>query len=361
MQTDQILGNEVHLLFISCCLHPELRKAFFRLRQGFIQRLQIPLQRLDAVIFLFLGSIAFLKMSAALFLLGFQQLPLLSNPRTLQSDLILRRLCLFHPAGQILHLLVERRKIEFIFLHQAGYGRDLIPEPVPPGMVLLDPIALLLNLFLHPGQLFLRVVDLSAPSQKVAVVLKRASGHRSAGTEQLAVQGDQPQAVTVAACDLHCPVYVFHDNGTAEQIAYQIAEPVFTGHDLRSKPDHAELLEDALFLQLTAVFHGSQRQEGGTPEPVFLQKRDHALCRLLIGCHDILDASAKRCLDGQLILLRGLDQIRHDPQNPGNTVLLLHDPPDRAAVPLITLRDRAQGIKPGGFPLIGLAHFRKKV
>ena len=223
-------------------------------------------------------------------------------------------------------------------------------------MIRLDLHRQLIQLALHPGQLFLCIIDLPAPAQEVAVILKRASGHGAARAEQLAVQRHQPEAVMKLPGNLHCPVNVFNNHGPSKKVADQIPEPVLTGNDIRGKPHNAPFLKDIPLLQLTAVFHCRQREEGRAAEAVLLQKRDHLLGRLLVRRHNVLDAAAQGCLNGKLILLRGLDQVSDNAQDPRDTVFLLHDAADRTPVSLIALRDGTQRIKTGRLPLVDFPH-----
>ena len=132
----------------------------------------------------------------------------------------------------------------------------------------------------------------------------------------------------ISAGDRDCMVDIVHHNCPAQQMLRQIAEPVLAAYKSRCKADDPSFLQSAPVFEGLAVFHGCQRQEGRPSEAVFLQEIDHALRRVLIIRHDILDTAAKRCLDSQLIFFLCLDQICDYAQDSGLAALLFHNPAD---------------------------------
>ena len=85
----------------------------------------------------------------------------------------------------------------------------------------------------------------------------------------------------------------------------------------------------------------------------FSEEADHGLSRLVRIGHDILDAAAKRRLDGDLVVLIHLDQVRHDAFDARIAFFLFHDAADGTSVAVIPLRDILKRFKPRGLPVVG--------
>ena len=73
---------------------------------------------------------------------------------------------------------------------------------------------------------------------------------------------------------------------------------------------------------------------------------------LLIVCNNVLDTSAKSCLDGNLVLLIYLDQICHNALNPRHPVFLLHNTADTVSISVITLGNILQRFQPGSLAVV---------
>ena len=80
---------------------------------------------------------------------------------------------------------------------------------------------------------------------------------------------------------------------------------------------------------------------------ILFQKADHFLGGLLILRHDILDISAQRRLDCNLVLLLHLNNVRYNSEKLRITAFLLHNLADAVAVSVITLRNVSKRFQSG--------------
>ena len=96
----------------------------------------------------------------------------------------------------------------------------------------------------------------------------------------------------------------------------------------------------------------TQRKECGTSKLVFFQILNHGLCRILIIGNNILNASAKSCLNGSFVFLLRLHQIGNYSIDTGHTVLLFHNTANTVAISVITLCHIAQGFQSGNIAAV---------
>ncbi len=101
---------------------------------------------------------------------------------------------------------------------------------------------------------------------------------------------------------------------------------------------------------ITSPYAGKWKK-GGPPQLILFQIADKLLGCLLIVRDNILNIASKSRLDGCLILLIHLDNIRHNAENPRRPFLALHHFADTVAVAVIPLRQIPKRLKLGGFPV----------
>ena len=124
-------------------------------------------------------------------------------------------------------------------------------------------------------------------------------------------------------------------------------------HQGAGKADGARFHQGLRLRKAASSAHAGQGQEGRPSEAVPFQIFDEPLGGVLILRHDILDASAQGGLNGSLIALIHLNQIRNDAFDSRHLLLLLHDLPDTVAVAIVTLGHIPEGFQTGGLPVKG--------
>ena len=170
-------------------------------------------------------------------------------------------------------------------------------------MVVFNLLRQRFHLFFQSGELLRLFLDLTPPAQQVAVIFKCASGHGSARAEQFSVQSDQPKGIMILSCDPDGGINILNHHGPSQEVSDEIRIMRIILDNLRSKAYHAVFVQYAFLPKFPAVLHRCQRQECRPAEPVLLQECDHPLGGLFIGSDDILNASAKRGLYGELVSL----------------------------------------------------------
>ena len=200
------------------------------------------------------------------------------------------------------------------------------------------------------SDLFLKLLDLSAPSQQVAAVFKRAAADRASRREKFALQRDHAQTVARLSGKPHRIVHVIDHQNPSKKGSRHIPVLFLRGHQRIRKADDTGLQKQLPLAEfrpeLRSALHAGQRQEGGSSALHRLQEGDHFLCGILVVRHDVLDAAAKSRFDGGFILFLHLQKVRHHAENAGMLLLLLHDPLYASAVALIALRQVDQGVQP---------------
>ena len=141
----------------------------------------------------------------------------------------------------------------------------------------------------------------------------------------------------IFSCDRHRVVNLVDDKRPTEKMPGELPEHIPAGDKPGGKPDHTPLIQRTLLGEVLGL-HRRQREKCRSSELILLQKSNHALGCLLVVGDNVLNGTAERRLNCQLIFLRGLDQVRDHAQYPREMILLLHDSANRAAVALIPLR-----------------------
>ena len=134
-----------------------------------------------------------------------------------------------------------------------------------------------------------------------------------------------------------CMIDVVYNNKSSEKIFHKPVKSRLRMNQRGSKTDHTRLLQNILCLIDSPSGNIRQRKERGTSIAVLFQKGDHCFGGLLIVRNDILDTSAKRCLNGDLVILLHTDNIGNNTDNARVMLLLLHDTAytlSKALVPL---------------------------
>ena len=116
-------------------------------------------------------------------------------------------------------------------------------------------------------------------------------------------------------------------------------------HQFTGNSHNSRFFQCFLRCKLTAWTDTAHREKGCTSITVLFQKFNHHLGSLFIICNDILDTSAKCCLNSDLIIFVYLDQICNNALDSRNTFLLLHNSPDTVSVSIITLRNISERIQ----------------
>ena len=148
-------------------------------------------------------------------------------------------------------------------------------------------------------------------------------------------------------------VDIVHHDRPAEQVLRQAPVLLFHLYEGVGKAHNPLFPKRLRAGQPSAPADACKREKGSPPIPVLLQEIDHPLGRLLRVCDNVLDAASKGGLNGNLILLVHLDDVRHHAQDALFLFSLLHNPADAAAVAVIPLGDIFQGLQAGLLPVVG--------
>ena len=147
-------------------------------------------------------------------------------------------------------------------------------------------------------------------------------------------------------CKSYRVINRIHHNKPSQKAGNHAVIDMLRMHQLTCHADHPGMTFCPLISCVVSALHTGQGQKRRAAKTVFLQVIDEPLCGLLILCHNVLDAAAKRSLHRCLIGLFHFDQIRHNAMDAGNLVLFLHDPTHTSAVALIPLRYVLQRLQP---------------
>ena len=112
------------------------------------------------------------------------------------------------------------------------------------------------------------------------------------------------------------------------------------------KPDHTLLVQGFRIPDAAPRFHAGERKKCGAAELILLQKCNHPLCSVLIVCYDILDTSAKSCLDRDLVFLIYLDNISDYSDQAFFFLLVRHHFSDTVSVPVVALGNIFERFQP---------------
>ena len=158
-------------------------------------------------------------------------------------------------------------------------------------------------------------------------------------------------AVFLADCDRM--VDIVHHQNPAEKILYQFTVFCICLDQCVRRSDHSRFLQRISLCKAASSADIRQWKEGRTAITVLLQETYHPLRRLFIVRYDILDASAKCCLDRNFVILLHMDNICDNAPDTRFFCLLFHDPPDTVAIAVITLCDIPQGFQTGCLSVVG--------
>ena len=120
----------------------------------------------------------------------------------------------------------------------------------------------ILQLAAHLAQLFIELLQLPGTGEDAGAAADAAAGHGAAGVDDLAVQGDDAEAVVVALGHPNAAVQVLHHHGCTQQVPDDAAIAVFIAHQLRGDAHKAVFVLQTALPQAAAP-DGVQRQEGG--------------------------------------------------------------------------------------------------
>ena len=109
--------------------------------------------------------------------------------------------------------------------------------------------------------LFLQLLQLPGAGENPRITADAAAGHRAAGVDDLAIQGDDAEAVVVALGHLNAAVQVLHHHGSAQKVLHNGTIFPLVAHQFRRNAHEAVLVFQAVFPE-TAALDGVQRQEG---------------------------------------------------------------------------------------------------
>ncbi len=144
-----------------------------------------------------------------------------------------------------------------------------------------------------------------------------------------------------------------HHNGPSQQLVSEPLKTLLHMDQRIGQADDALLLQRLLIPDTGISMHTGQRKKSRPPEFIFFQKLDHPFCRFLGIRHHVLDTAAQRGLDGDLIFLFHLDDIRHDPKEPRLPVPVCHHLSDAVSIAVVPLGNIFQRFQTGGFPVVG--------
>ena len=142
----------------------------------------------------------------------------------------------------------------------------------------------------------------TASSQEIAVIFVGAAADRAAWNEKLTVQSHHADGVPVLFADCRRVVKAVHDDDPSQERGRHRAVFVITAHKAVREADDARLFQDPGVLELLRPAEAAQRQKRRSSRFLALEHFDHALCRLRVLCHYILNIAAESYLDSRLIL-----------------------------------------------------------
>ena len=134
-------------------------------------------------------------------------------------------------------------------------------------------------------------------------------------------------------------VNMIHDQSPAQQKVCKLLILCFCICKCICHPDHAFFFQRAGLADACVCPDTGQRKEGGAAKPVLFQEMDHSLCRFLVFRNNILDASSKSCLYGDLIFFIYFDNVCHYAKKSFFPGFIVHDPADAVSISVITLCD----------------------
>ena len=156
------------------------------------------------------------------------------------------------------------------------------------------------------GQPAAQLVQLLLAAEHADTAGGGAAGEGAAGVDDLSVQRDD--AVAVAEAPRHGGGFgqILDHNDAAEKIVddmliFRVCFDKVCGNLCRAGQSARK----------AGALHGVQRQEGGAPGALILQKADGGAGTALILDHDVLQRKAERCLDGGLVALFDREDTGH--------------------------------------------------
>ena len=145
---------------------------------------------------------------------------------------------------------------------------------------------------------------------------------------------------------------MIHNQCLSKQIFHQSLITIIGINQCACHTDCTRLIQCLVVSQASLFMNRTQRKECGTSKLVLFQILNHGFCRILIIGNNILNASAKGCLNGSFVFLLRLHQIGNYSIDTGHTVLLFHDTADTVAISVITLCHIAQGFQSGNIAAV---------
>ena len=297
---------------------------------------RIQLRKDRAAVFLHLAD---LPVDVGIFL--FQRVP--ADPA--DGQLLLR---LF--SGQLQGIELQHEAV-----HLAVDLRLLIAHLVAGFFLLLDADLQGLALGAEVLDRHLQFLDLPLSAQQVVGIAEGAAGDGAAGGEGLALQRHHIDAVMIFSSDTDRVIDIRDYERPPQEILLQYRIFGSGIRKIRGHADDALLAERPLIVEAAAPKRG-ERQERAAPEPVSLQVLDHVLGRGFVVGDDVAEAAAQSGLNGDLVLLRHVDQVRDDAADPRIALFLLHGAADAVAVAVVALCHGLQGVPAGRILMVGGQH-----
>ena len=186
----------------------------------------------------------------------------------------------------------------------------------------LLPPALRLRLFGGEARLLLfrggdvraRLFDAALVGEEAAAPFAAgAARHRAARGDDVAVQRDDAEGVGIFFRDGGGRRDGLGDERVADEVVHDVGIVLVVAHQLGSEPDRARLAQRAAgVVRLVAGLQRVDGEEGDLPALRALEVLDQAAGVLRGGGDDVLHRAAERRLDGDLVLLVAVDDVRDD-------------------------------------------------
>ena len=132
-------------------------------------------------------------------------------------------------------------------------------------------------------------------------------------------------------------INMIHYQNPSQKVLYQSAVLSFCLNQRICCSDHAFFSQHFSLRNTASSAHIRQRKKGSPAKAVFLQKSNHPFSCLFIICDNVLNASSKSSLNGDLVIFLYMDDVCHYSVDSRFSAFLFHYAANTVSVSVIPL------------------------